>query len=132
MKKFPWLSLYQSLLLLRISVALIFFIHAAVRILAKGSLAEFGAYLNHKGWWFGKAIVVAITIFEIGGSIVLALGFFSRQLAACFIALLLAGIVIIHAPLGWFVGEHGTGGSEYSFILIVALLAIAAGNSKHK
>jgi len=51
---------------------------------------------------------------------------YTRLLAAGFIILLLVGIVLIHASLGWFVGEHGTGGCEYSFILIVALLVIAA------
>jgi putative oxidoreductase len=28
--------------------------------------------------------------------------------------------------LGWFVGEHGVGGMEYSLCLLVALIAIAA------
>jgi putative oxidoreductase len=130
MKQFPSLSRRQSLVLLRLSVALIFFAHAAVRLFVKGSLAGFGEYLNNKGWLFGKAIVIAITVFEIGGSIALGLGFFTKQLAAGFIALLLAGIVIIHAKFGWFVGEHGTGGSEYSFLLIVALLVIATDAKK--
>jgi putative oxidoreductase len=132
MKKFPFLSLHQSLLVLRVSVALIFFSHAVVRILVKGSFAQFGESLNQKGWMFGNAIVLAITIFEMGGSIAMGLGFLTKHLAAGFIAMLLAGIVIIHAKLGWFVGEHGTGGSEYSFILIVALLVIAADNTRHK
>ena len=35
------------------------------------------------------------------------------------------GIVLIHRHLGWFVGEHGTGGSEYSVALIVMLLVLA-------
>jgi putative oxidoreductase len=41
-------------------------------------------------------------------------------------AIVAGGIVLIHARLGWFVGEHGTGGSEYSVALLVLLLLIAA------
>jgi putative oxidoreductase len=43
-----------------------------------------------------------------------------------FIAIAVGGIVLIHAKLGWFVGEHGVGGVEYSLCLIVALSVIAA------
>ena len=39
------------------------------------------------------------------------------------------GIVIIHWQLGWFVGEHGTGGMEYSLSLMVSLLVIAAADA---
>ena len=36
------------------------------------------------------------------------------------------GIALIHRHNGWFVGEHGTGGSEYSVALLAMLLVIAA------
>ena len=36
------------------------------------------------------------------------------------------GIYLIHRHNGWFVGEHGVGGSEYSVALLAMLLAIAA------
>ena len=38
--------------------------------------------------------------------------------------------ILIHANLGWFVGEHGVGGMEYSLCLIVALLVIAAADAE--
>ena len=38
------------------------------------------------------------------------------------------GIVIVHAAKGWFVGEHGAGGVEYSIVLFVACVVIAAGD----
>ncbi|MCD9184788.1 MAG: hypothetical protein LUM44_00025 [Pyrinomonadaceae bacterium] len=49
---------------------------------------------------------------------------------AGFIFTLNVGIVLIHSDLGWFVGEHGNGNSEYGFILIVALLTVTASDSK--
>lgn len=125
MQKFPFLSLKQSLLILRIAVAVIFLAHAIVRI-GNGTIPQFGEFMESKGLPFGAAWVWAITAYEIAGGVLLLLGIYTRLLTAGFIILLLVGIVLIHASLGWFVGEHGTGGCEYSVILIVALLVIAA------
>jgi len=33
--------------------------------------------------------------------------------------------VLIHSKFGWFVGEHGTGGSEYSVALLLLLFLVA-------
>jgi putative oxidoreductase len=132
MKNVPFPALYQAVRLLRIGVAIIFLAHAGYRLFRAGSMQEFAAFLDNKGLVYGKAIVALITLYEIAGGIALALGFFVKWLAALFIVLLLAGIAIIHLRLGWFVGEHGTGGCEYSFILIMALLTVAsAENEKH-
>jgi putative oxidoreductase len=49
-----------------------------------------------------------------------------RLAASVLMFIAFMGIVIIHAQLGWFVGEHGTGGVEYSLALIVSLVTIAA------
>ena len=47
--------------------------------------------------------------------------------AASGLAVIVAtGIWLIHRHNGWFVGEHGTGGSEYSVALLAMLLVIAA------
>lgn len=126
MKQFPFLTLKQWLIVLRISVAGIFLAHAIVRVLLPGSVDQFAGYLNNKGVVYGKAIVWAITVFELGGGIALLLGYCERLMAAGFIILLLIGCLLIHIQKGWFVGEHGSGGCEYSFILIIALLVIAA------
>lgn len=125
MKNFPFISLQHSLIALRVSVAIIFLSHAIVRVV-NSTIPQFGGFMESKGFPYGAAWVWAITAFEIIGGILLALGYFAKWLAAGFIILLIVGIVLIHASLGWFVGEHGTGGSEYSFILIMALLVIAS------
>ena len=127
-RTFPFLSLAQSVIVLRFSMALIFLLHAVVRVL-NGTMPRFAAYLTEKGMPLGKAWVIAITVFEIAGSVLLLLNLFTRCVAAGFIFLLLMGIVLIHFGKGWFVGEHGSGGCEYSFILIVALLVIAAADT---
>lgn len=129
MKNFPVITLNQALFLLRITTAIVFLAHAGVRI-ANGTITQFADFLDSKGLVIGFPIVCAITVFEIVGGIALLLGYFTKWLALGFILMLAAGIAIIHAELGWFVGEHGTGGMEYSIFLIVALVVIAASDKK--
>jgi putative oxidoreductase len=127
--KFPFISLYRALILLRIAVAGIFMAHAIVRLLG-GTMERFAGFLGNKGFPFALIIVWLITVYEIAGGILLIIGKFTRWIALGFILMLLIGIIIIHAANGWFVGEHGSGGIEYSFILIIALTVIAATNKK--
>jgi putative oxidoreductase len=125
MKQFPFLSLSVSVSLLRIGIAIIFLTHSLVRLF-KGTIPQFGKFLDSKGLLIGEPLVWVITLFEIVGGIMLAFNYKTRWLSAGFIFILVVGILLIHASLGWFVGEHGTGGSEYSFALILALLVLAA------
>ena len=74
MRPFPFLTLAQALLLLRLATAFIFFAHAAVRI-SSGTMSQFGDFLNAKGLVYGHPMVWGITAFEIIGSILLALGY---------------------------------------------------------
>ncbi len=118
----------QALSLLRIAIATVFFLHAIVRLF-NGSMDQFGSFLNGKGFLCETAMVWVITVFELIGGILLALGKFTKLIGFAFIGLLVMGIILIHFSQGWFVGEHGTGGMEYSFILIMGLLAVMSGNT---
>lgn len=125
----PALQLKHALLLLRVTVSAIFIAHAVTRFL-NHTIPGFGEFLNNKGFVAGEAWVWLITVFEIAGGCLLAFGVGQRLLAYGFILLLLVGIVVIHAQLGWWVGEHGDGGMEYSVALIGALLVIGAAKNK--
>ena len=125
MKSFPFITAHQSQVLLRVSTAFIFLTHAIVRLF-NGTIPRFGGYLDGKGLLIGTPLVWAITAFEIMGGLLLALGYYSKWLSAGFVVILVVGILLIHASARWFVGEHGSGGSEYSFILIITLIVIAA------
>ena len=129
MKNFPFITLKLALQLLRISTALLFLAHAIVRIV-NGTIPQFADFLTAKGFMMGFPLVWAITFFEIAGGMAMILGYFTKWFAFGFILMLLAGIAIIHAGFGWFVGEHGTGGMEYSVALIFALLTIAAADRR--
>ncbi len=125
MSSFPFLRLPAALVILRVTVALLFMAHAAVRI-ANGTIPQFGAFLSQKGIPFGVPAVWAITAFELGGGSLLIANRLVQPVAAGFMTILIMGIVLIHAQLGWFVGEHGTGGSEYSVALLAALVVISS------
>ncbi len=113
------------LLVLRATVALVFMAHAAVR-LANGSVPQFGAFLESRGFPYGTAWVLAVSAYEIAGGLLLALGVQIRCVCVGLAVIVLMGIVLIHAQQGWFVGEHGTGGMEFSVLLLAALGVLVA------
>nr|WP_315251947.1 DoxX family protein [uncultured Flavobacterium sp.] len=129
MKKFPFLSSSQSLLLFRITLPLFFVAHAVARI-ANGTIERFAGFLEGKGFYATNAMVLGITVYEIIGGIALAFGYYTKYLSLGFILMLILGNIIIHYENGWWVGEHGAGGMEYSCILILGLIVIASTKSQ--
>ena len=125
MKKFPFLSSSQSLLFFRIVLPLFFVAHAVTRI-GNGTIERFAGYLSTKGFFATTAMVWGITVYEIIGGIALALGYYTKFLSLGFILMLIMGNIIIHFENGWWVGEHGEGGMEYSCALILGLIVIAS------
>lgn len=117
---------FSSMLLLRIAVAALFVIHGIARIAYDG-VTPFGGFLASKGFPAGLAWAWAVTIIEIIGGALLALGRYSAPLAAYFIAQTAAGIWLVHWASGWFVVGPGRNGMEYSVLLIVCLTAILTG-----
>ena len=122
---FPFVGLTTALVVLRVAVAILFMAHALVRVVTD-TIPGFGAFLEQRGWPQGVALVWCITVYELAAGTALALGWRARWMALGLFFIAGMGIVIIHAPLGWFVGEHGTGGMEYSLSLMVSLLVVAA------
>ena len=125
------LPLRRALLALRVGTALLVMAHAMVRVLTPGAVANFGRFFDSQRIPYGVAVVWMITAFELLGGVLLTLGILTRLMSAGFATILIVGIALIHRRLGWFVGEHGTGGSEYSVALLLALLVIAAAASPH-
>jgi putative oxidoreductase len=129
MKNFPFLTSSQSLLLFRITLPL-FFVARAVTRIANGTIERFAGFLSTKGFFATTAMVWGITIYEIIGGIALAFGYYAKYLSLGFIIMLIMGNVIIHYENGWWVGEHGEGGMEYSCALILGLIVISATKSQ--
>jgi putative oxidoreductase len=125
MSAFPFLSFQKAMVLLRVATAVFFMAHAIVRI-ANGTIPRFGSFLETKGLPAGLYLVWAISIYEIAAGLLLITGYCVRAASVGLMVIVLGGIVLIHAKLGWFVGEHGTGGVEYSLSLLVGLIVLAA------
>lgn len=114
----------QSLLALRLTVATLIFIHGVFRLLS-GGVAGFGEFLNGSHIPLGSAVAWTITVVEIAGTLVLAVGRWVRPLALYFAAELSVGIALVHAQAGWFVVGGGRNGVEFSLLLIACFLVLA-------
>jgi putative oxidoreductase len=72
----------------------------------------------------------AITIFELVGSVLLAVGSYAWIIALIFSLELAVGVALVHWKEGWFVVGAGRNGIEFSALLIASFLAIAYANYK--
>lgn len=124
-KSLPWLTLSQAFRVARVATAVFFMAHAVGRIVL-GTIPQFGQFMEAQGFPAGVAVVWLITIVELLAGLALIFRRWVRWAVVCLFAIAFGGVVLIHARIGWFVGEHGTGGSEYSVALIVLLILIAA------
>ena len=122
---YPWWPLDDALRLLRIVTALLFMAHASMRFVL-GTIPQFGGFMESQGFPHGQAWVLAITFYELGAGSLLILNRGVRWAASGLAVIVAVGIWLIHRHNGWFVGEHGVGGSEYSVALLAMLLVIAA------
>lgn len=118
-----------ALVLIRIVLAATMFIHGASRI-SFGTVGGFGEFLSGQGFPLGFYFAWAITLFEIVGSVLLAVGVYAWVVALLFALELIAGVVMVHWREGWFVVGHGRNGMEFSILLVVVLLATALANYK--
>jgi putative oxidoreductase len=125
MSRYPFLPLNTAFVLARIMTAIFFMAHAVIRIV-NGTIPQFGKFMGSNGFPAPEVVVWAITLGEVICGTLLILGRHVRLATIPLAAIAAGGIVLIHAKLGWFVGEHGTGGMEYSVALLVLLLLIAA------
>ena len=114
----------QALSVIRLTVSILLIIHGVARLYL-GIVDDFGGFLTAVGFPLGTAIAWGITIVEIIGGGLLALGQFKLPLSVYFALQLLTGIFLVHGSEGWFVVGAGNNGMEYSVLLIICLLSIA-------
>jgi len=119
----------KALLFLRVVLASLMFVHGAARI-SNGTVDDFGGFLGSQGIPLGFYAAWAITLFELVGSVLLAVGFYTWIIAVLFAIELGTGIAMVNWKQGWFVVGAGTGGMEYSVLLIACFLSFAIANYK--
>lgn len=115
--------------ILRIAVAIILLTHSIPAIF-NGGVNDFGnLYLNQIGFApFGLAIAWAIKLSHVVCAMLLIADKYIKPAAFVTIFILVAGIVMVHYPEGWFVVGGGRNGVEYNFLLICVLLSIVYQN----
>lgn len=116
---------------LRVTLAALLAAHGWGRWIA-GGVPPFGTFLESQGLPAGFFIAAAITAIEILGSILFAVGRFVPVLAAIYVTIIGAGIVLVHAQHGWFVVGLGRNGVEFSVLMIVALLCVGLQHVRSK
>ena len=115
--------LKYALIFLRVVVASIMFAHGVGRIYF-GIVDDFGGFLTGVGFPLGFYLAWAITIFEIVGSILIAVGLYVAPLAMVFALHLLCGIYLVHLKDGWFVVGAGRNGAEFSVLLVASFITL--------
>lgn len=114
-----------STFILRLATAIILLVHS-VPSMFNGGINDFGRlYLNGQGFApFGLALAWAIKLSHVAAAILLLWNKWLKWACGVTIAILIAGIVMVHFKEGWFVVGGGRNGMEYNFLLICVLLTI--------
>jgi putative oxidoreductase len=114
----------RAMTLLRWVLSALIFIHGAYRI-SVGGVAGFGGWFASIGIPAGVALAWVISLVELLGTPILAWGKFQRPLALWYAIQLIAGIILVHGPEGWFVVGGGRNGVEFSVLLVTGFLLTA-------
>ncbi|HEY7241356.1 MAG TPA: DoxX family protein [Burkholderiales bacterium] len=109
-------------LLLRLSLAVMFFAHAwlKIRVFTIPGTVKYFASLGAPGSLAYLAIAA-----EVGGALLLLFGIGTRWVALALVPLMLGTIVLVHGRNGWLFSNKD-GGWEYPAFWIVGLLVLAA------
>lgn len=118
-----------ALVFIRVVLAALMFVHGAARI-SYGIVDDFGGFIGSQGIPLGFFIAWGITLFEIIGSVLLAVGTYTWVIALLFAVELSVGVAMVHWKEGWFVVGAGRNGMEFSALLIASFLAVAYANYK--
>ena len=119
-----FLSRERAFQVARIGTASLFLAHAVLRVV-NDTIPQFAGFMASQGFPQPTAVVWAITVIELTAALCLVVRFQVSCACAALALIAMGGIVLIHSKFGWFVGEHGTGGSEFSFALLLLLYLIA-------
>lgn len=112
-------------LLLRLTVAAILLIHSVPGMFNNG-INDFGnLYLNAIGLApVGVPLAWAIKLSHVAAAGCLLANRWLKPAAWVTIAVLVAGIVMVHAREGWYVVGAGRNGMEFNVLLIAVLLSL--------
>ncbi len=111
-----------GLAILRVVTGVVYVTHGLPKLMG-GHVAAAG-FLSQLGFPVPVLFAWIVTLLETFGGLALIIGFLVRPVALLFVVEMLLGILLVHAKVGWYVIGPGTGGAEFSTVLIAALLAL--------
>lgn len=109
-----------ALSFVRIAAAGNMLIHGISRTVT-GGVSGFDEYLTSLG--FPPYTAFLITAFELIAAALIMINRWTSILSIFFCVELIAGIILVHGPEGWFVVGHGRNGSEYSVLLLICFIS---------
>jgi putative oxidoreductase len=116
---------FNGTFVLRVAIAIILIMHS-IPTMWDGSVNDFGKlYLDSLGFApFGLVIAWAIKLSHVAAAVLLLWNRYVKPAAWVTIFILVVGIIMVHAPNGWFVVGRGQNGVEFNFLLIATLITI--------
>lgn len=109
---------------LRIVLCMIIFTHGAYRFY-EGTTPIMGTILADKGFPFGTFLAYSVNVVETAGALMLALRVMVAPVSFALAGIYFMGIMLFHRHAGFFVVGPGSGGWEFSALLITCLLVTA-------
>lgn len=111
-----------GLAILRVLVGVIYVMHGWPKF--AGGVENTAGFLGTLGFPAPLAFAWLVTLLETVGGALLVVGFLVTPLALLFIVEMLLGILLVHAPNGFYVIGPGQDGVEFNLLLIGALLVL--------
>lgn len=114
-------------MILRIVLGLIFVAHGGAKLFGDGGPGSIAGNLGSLGIPIPTLTAWLITLFEFVGGMFLIVGLAVVPTAILLAIHMLMGIILVHAPNGFWVVGPGTNGIEFNLLLIAGLLSILLG-----
>ncbi len=114
-----------GLAILRVVVGVIFVAHGAPKLF--GGMEGTAAFFGSIGIPLPLAAAWGIALLEFLGGMSLIVGLAVSPVSLLLILHMLAGIVLVHAPNGFYVVGPGAGGIEFNLLLVASLLMLVFG-----
>lgn len=116
---------------LRLTLCALLFTHGAYRFY-DGTIPKLGEILSANGLPAGITLANLVNLAETGGTLLLAARLMVLPISLILSFIYVVGIMLFHRHEGFFVVGPGSGGWEYSALIIACLLVIVWENRTHK
>ena len=114
-------------MILRIVLGVIFVAHGASKLFGEPGVTGTAGFFGQLGIPVPILSAWLITLLEFVGGMFLIVGLFVVPTAILLAIHMAVGIVLVHAPNGFYVIGPGSGGVEFNLLLIAGLLSVLLG-----